>query len=94
MKGLAYYCFKHDQGCLVVGDKIPQKLNKACRDCKNCQWEDIGSFNIVMRHLILSIPSEKFFDEQAGGWLIKYFKHTLYNKNMELIHYHDVIDDI
>ena len=93
MKGLAFYCFRYDQGCLVIGDNIPTKLNKACSNLPDCQWEDIGSFKIVKRNLILSIPSETWFDEQNGSWKIEHFKDNLYDKNMSLIDYHEVIDD-
>ena len=93
MKGIVYYCFRNDHGCLVIGEDIPRKLNKACSNCKNCQWEDIGSFKIVKRNLILSIPDEKWFDEQNGVWRIYNFKDNLYNKNMNIIDYHEVIDD-
>lgn len=93
MKGIAFYCFKYDQGCLVIGNDIPNKLNKACSNLTNCQWEDIGTFKIVKRKLIMSIPSEKWFDDQNGGWKIEYFKDNLYDKHMNLIDYHEVIND-
>lgn len=93
MKGIAYYCFKHDQGCLVVGPDIPKNLNKACSNLTDCQWEDIGSFYIENRALKLSVPNKEWFDEQEGGWKIEYFKNNLYDKYMSLIDYHEVIDE-
>ena len=93
MKGIAYYCFAHDQGCLIISSDIPKKINKACSNCKNCSWEDIGSFKIEKRNLHLQVPGTKWFDELAGGWLIKNFKNNLYNKNMDLLDYHELIDE-
>jgi hypothetical protein len=93
MKGLAYYCFKESKGCLVIGENIPKKLNKACTNCNQCQWEDIGSFKIVNRNLILSVPNQIWFDEMNSGWSIHNFKNNLYDQYMDMIDYHEVIND-
>ena len=37
---------------LVVKDigEFKKKINKACSNCKNCSWEDVGSFYIEKRN--------------------------------------------
>lgn len=93
MKGIAYYCFTHDQGCLIISRDIPKKINKACSNCKNCSWEDVGSFYIEKRKLHLHVPNSTWFDEMDGCWKVTDFKKNIFTKSMDWLDYHELIDE-
>ena len=49
--GVMMYCFYHKQGCLILSNKVPSNINKACYDDQSkcgceCEWEDVGTFSI------------------------------------------------
>ena len=93
MKGIVYYCFKYDQGCLIIGNDIPKKINKACSNYEKCNWEDIGSFIISKRKLKIDLSDDSLFDKSKFGWKREYFKKNIYNSFMDHIDYHEIIDD-
>jgi hypothetical protein len=49
--GMMMYCFHHKQSSLILSNKVPSNINKACYEgqskygCK-CEWEDVGTFII------------------------------------------------
>jgi hypothetical protein len=48
--GLAYFCFAHDQGCLIKNiqneSDTPGTINHVCAGAHNCDWECIGKFRL------------------------------------------------
>jgi hypothetical protein len=83
-KGTMYYCFTHNQGCLIIGNKVPRDINDACIGCSNCQWEDIGSFTVSM-NLEIHGPTQEVFKNSKEEMQNDYFKNKIYDENMRRI---------
>ena len=83
--GVAYYCYTHDQGCLVKGNEIPKKLNYACDSegkVHNCDWEDVGSFKKdTTGEIIVSLVAEI----EKENWNEKWWGENVYDVTMKEI---------
>jgi hypothetical protein len=83
--GTIFYCFAHDQGCLILGDSVPNHLPQVCygseNSCANdCEWEDIGSFSIHLNGIFsLSCPNY----EKSRGWKNSFYLQNLYTSDMQ-----------
>lgn len=80
--GVAYYCYTHDQGCLVLGNEIPKKLNYACHSegkVHNCSWEDVGSFKKEKTGKIIVSVIEK------EDWKEEWWEKNIYDASMNQI---------
>ena len=89
ISGVAYYCYKHDQGCLVEGFKTPNILTCVCYPCSssklivsNCDWEDIGSFRKDKNGEYMISYS---VDKRDLEWKDEWWKDNVYDSGMKLI---------
>lgn len=87
--GLMMYCYKHDQGCLILGNRVPKNIWKCCCNTQNlhsCDWEDVGTFKVHNESIINLCPSFDNWDrDNSGNWKSSYFLQNIYNSNMEQI---------
>ena len=88
--GIAYYCYKHDQGCLVQGYRTPNKLACVCYPCStknklffsNCDWEDVGTFKKDKNgeyNVCLTV------NKRDLEWKDEWWKDNVYDYSMKLI---------
>lgn len=84
--GLMMYCYSHDQGCLVLGKRVPNTIWKCCCGTENlntCEWEDVGTFKIYNDSVISLYPShENWKKDLCGQWNDSYFLRNIYDQNM------------
>ena len=87
--GIAYYCYKHHQGCLVQGYKTPNNLTHVCYPgsskkllFSNCAWEDIGTFkkdNNGEYNVYFTV------DKRELEWKDEWWKNNVYDYSIKLI---------
>ena len=78
--GIMLYCFRYNEGCLILGNKIPNNINK-----RN-EWEDVGTFKIDSYGVVTLSPSDPdWMNYISGDWKNSDFLHSIYDENMNSV---------
>ena len=85
--GIMLYCYKHDQGVMVMSDKVPHNINVGCFPVTNgkhpsqcCDWEDVGTFKIKNNGTVSLVGQEKqWYDDNNACWCEDDFLDNLYD---------------
>lgn len=81
--GIMLYCFQKDEGCLIIGNKIPPKINEKTH---MNQWEDVGTFKIDRYGIVTLFPEDpEWLKDLSGGWRESYFLVNIYDENVDLV---------
>lgn len=91
--GIMLYCYKHDQGVMVMSDKVPHNINVGCFPVTNgkhpsqcCDWEDVGTFKIKNNGTVSLVgPEKQWYDDNNACWCEDDFLDNLYDKNMNTL---------
>ena len=79
--GIMLYCYKKDEGILVLGNKIP--LNIYQKLGNYYEWEDVGTFKIDNYGIITLHPQDPgWMKDLAGGWENRYFLDNVYDEDL------------
>lgn len=86
--GSVMYCCLHDQGCLVPGSKYcevsGEKLSQSFCGVEHCshEWTQHGTFSTQNNSIVLDLEGkdDDWYDDLAGGWLIRYFYEEIYGR--------------
>ena len=82
--GIMLYCYKKDEGILIMGKKIPSNIYEKLGDYY--EWEDIGTFKIDKNEIVTLYPEDSnWMKDLAGGWKNRYFLDNIYDQNMNHI---------
>ena len=87
--GAIMYCTQHDQGglvpgpnqCELSGEKLSQHFC-GVEFCSN-EWTQHGTYTILNDNILLDLEgkTDDWYDDLAGGWLIRYFYESVYGNN-------------
>ena len=81
--GIMLYCYKRDEGVLIIGNKIPSNINIKT---PGNEWEDVGTFKIDCHGIVTLYPSDpEWMADLCGGWKNYHFLKNIYNQKMELV---------
>ena len=80
--GLMLYCFRKDEGILIIGNKIPSNIYEKLGN--DNEWEDVGTFKIDKYGIITLHPQDpEWMNDLSGGWQNSYFLGNIYDEDMQ-----------
>ena len=79
--GLMLYCFRKDEGILIIGNKIP--LNIYQKLGNYYEWEDVGTFKIDKYGIVSLHPQDsEWMKDLSGGWKNSDFLVNIYDEDL------------
>ena len=79
--GLMLYCFRKDEGILIIGNKIP--LNIYQKLGNYYEWEDVGTFKIDKYGIVSLHPQDsEWMKDLSGGWRNSDFLVNIYDEDL------------
>ena len=81
--GIMLYCFKSNEGCLIIGNKIPLGIYK---NDTSYEWEDIGTFKIDKYGIVSLFPSDsEWMLDVSDKWPESEFLVNIYDESLNLV---------
>lgn len=79
--GIMLYCYKKDEGILVLGNKIPLNIYKKLGNYY--EWEDIGTFKIDKYGIVSLHPQDpEWMKDLSGMWSNSDFLVNIYDEDI------------
>lgn len=79
--GLMLYCFRKDEGILIIGNKIPSNIYQKLGNYY--EWEDVGTFKIDKYGIITLHPQDPgWMNDLSGGWRNSDFLVNIYDEDL------------